>query len=137
MIKHKSKYFKGKVLICHEDFKPYLEKLDSKLEELNLRIYVTSSLRHSTNVPGAIVTPAKMSNHLVGYAFDCNIIDGSEWWNSKRLLNPEGKVLEFINFAKSINLRWGGDFVKRDTVHFDYPLNRKNKEKYLEILNSK
>ena len=133
MIKHKSKHFTGKVLTCHEDFKPFLEQLDVKLAELNLKIYVTSSLRKDANVKGAIVTPAKRSNHMVGFAFDCNIIDGSTWWNSKKLVNPSGKVLEFIEFAKSIGLRWGGDFSDPDPVHFDYPINRLNPNKWNSI----
>ena len=133
----KGKNFTGKVVLCHEGFIPYLEIMDVKAGELGLKIHTTSSWRHDTNVNGAIVTPAKMSNHLVGYAIDCNIVEGKVWWNSEKLKTPTGKVLEFIEYCESKGIRWGGRFVKIDTVHFDYPLNLKNKVKYLEILNSK
>jgi len=133
----KSKYFIGKPLECHKDFIPYLKKLEPKLAELKLEIYVTSSLRHDTNVKGAIVTPATMSNHMVGFAFDCNIVEDKKWWNSKKLEKPTDNVLAFIEFAESIGMRWGGRFKKIDTVHFDYAINLKNPTKYKEILESK
>ena len=130
----KGQNFTGKEVLCHEGFLPYLEIMDLKAVELGLKIYVTSSWRKDTNVKGAIVTPAKMSNHLVGHAIDCNIIEDKIWWNSTQLKTPTGKVLEFIKFCESNGIRWGGRFAKIDTVHFDYPLNLKNKVKYLEIL---
>ena len=133
----KGKNFTGKVVECHKDFIPYLQKMDVKAGELGLKIFVTSSLRHDANVKGAIVTPSKMSNHMVGFAIDCNIIDGKEWWNSKKLEKPSGKVLIFIDFCISVGIRWGGNFKKVDTVHFDYPLNLKNPKKWHEIYNSK
>lgn len=133
----KGKNFTGKDVICHKDFVPYLQKMDIKAEELGLKIFVTSSLRSDTNVKGAIVTPAKMSNHMVGHAIDCNIMEGKEWWNSKRLEKPTGNVLKLIEYCESIGLRWGGTFAKKDTVHFDYPLNLKNPKKWHEIYNSK
>ena len=134
MITYKNTQFIGKEVTCNEDFKPLLDLMNDKAKELNLKIYVTSSLRYNTNVKGAIVTPAKMSNHLVGHAIDCNIVDVGKWWNSSKLKNPKGKVLEFIEYCRSVGIRWGGDFNTPDTVHFDSGLNLKNPKKYKEIL---
>lgn len=133
----KGTQFTGKDLVCHKDFIPYLKLMNSKAKDLGIQIYVTSSDRNNTNVKGAIVTPAKMSNHLVGHAIDCNLVEKNKWWNSSKLKTPSGNVLIFIDFCTSVGIRWGGTFVKKDTVHFDYPLNLKDKTKYLEILNSK
>ena len=134
MEKFKGTNFKGKVVTCHKDFVPFLVLLNDKLAELGLNIFITSSLRNSTNVKGASVTPAKMSNHLVGHAIDFNLIDGSEWWNSKRLANPTGKVKEFIDYIDEIGLRWGGFFRKPDVIHIDYAINLKHPDKYKRIL---
>ena len=133
----KGSQFVGKDVICHVDFIPYLKLMNSKAKDLGLKIHVTSSDRNSSNVKGTIVEPSKMSNHMVGHAIDCNIIDGKEWWNSKKLEKPSGKVLIFIDFCISVGIRWGGNFKKVDTVHFDYPLNLKNPKKWHEIYNSK
>ena len=75
-----------------------------------------------------------MSNHLVGHAIDCNIVEVGKWWNSSKLKNPKGKVLELIKYCQSIGLRWGGFFNTPDTVHFDSGLNINNPKKYKEIL---
>lgn len=131
----KGKNFTGKEVSCHEDFAPFLQKMDNKAGELGLKLVITSSWRDTINVKGAIVTPAKISNHLVGHAIDCNILEGNILWNSTKLLKPTGKVLEFIEYCTSIGIRWGGYFKEVDVIHFDYPLNIRNQTKYLEILN--
>ncbi len=130
----KSNNFLGKTVICHVDFIPYLEKFDSKLEELGLKFYTTSSWRADVNVKNAIVKPAKNSNHLVGFAIDGNIYEGKKLWNSKLLANPNGKVLELIECLPSIGMRWGGYFKTPDVVHFDFALNLKDRKKYDTIL---
>jgi hypothetical protein len=45
-----------------------------------LIIFVTRSLRRPGQlVSGAIVQPAKFSNHHVGHGIDFNLIYGNEW----------------------------------------------------------
>jgi len=68
-----------------------------------------------------VVPPAKKSQHLIGHAIDCNIVDGDSWNNSQIFAN--GKETEnakkFIAAMKKEGLRWGGDFTNSDTPHFD------------------
>lgn len=131
---HTALHKNGSQCIIDIDFKPLIVKFLDKAQSLGLKIYITSSFRKDTNVKGAIVTPAQMSCHLVAHAIDCNVIDGNVHWNSEKLKNPTGKVLELINYAESIGLRWGGRFSKIDPVHFDDGINIKTpmmwKQKY-------
>ena len=126
----------GHVITIHEDFKPYLDKMNFIAVDLSIVVWVTSSLRHSTNVPGAIVTPAKMSNHLTGFGIDCNLQRGSVWYNSKGMASPIGAILDFILQCEAIGLRWGGRFSTPDPVHFDLPVNLKDPKKWQEIYDS-
>jgi hypothetical protein len=129
-IKHPN--LKGKRLVVHKDIKNKINELLHLAMYYDLDIYITSSFRKTLDeLHGAIVTPAKMSNHYVGYAFDCNIIDESgKWWNSKELRQPKGIVKKFIDDVKELGFRWGGDFSKPDPVHFDIPLNHDNPDLY-------
>ena len=105
-----------------------------------LQIHVTSSFRKSgQRVEGAIVTPARRSNHFVGHAIDINAIDGGKWCNSRCLQSrPAGYsgVTCFINKIKGDpTLRWGGDFRTKDPVHIDDGLNLKDRPKYDKLYN--
>jgi hypothetical protein len=126
----------GHVITIHHDFKPYLDKMNFIAVDLSIIVQVTSSLRHSTLVPGAIVPPAKMSNHLVGHAIDCNLQIGSVWYNSKMLASPTGIVLDFILQCEAAHIRWGGRFKVPDPVHFDSGLNVLHPERWKDIYNS-
>ncbi|MBK8501051.1 MAG: M15 family metallopeptidase [Saprospiraceae bacterium] len=91
---------------------------------------VTSSFRTTTNVAGAIVTPAIRSNHLAGHAIDMNVVydNGTKSANSKVLAKypsvPE-PVRRFINsIILDPGLRWGGQFNTPDVVHIDDGLNQ-------------
>ena len=108
----------GKVITVHEDFVPVLDRMNSFAHSLGIIVWVTSSLRHSTLVPGAIVPPAKMSNHLVGHA------------------SPTGIVLDFILQCEAAHIRWGGRFKVPDPVHFDSGLNVLHPERWKEIYES-
>jgi hypothetical protein len=123
----------GKVITVHEDFVPVLDRMNSFAHSLGITVWVTSSLRHSTLVPGAIVPPAKMSNHLVGHAIDANLQIGSVWYNSKMLASPTGIVLDFILQCEASHIRWGGRFSTPDPVHFDSGLNVLHPERWKEI----
>ena len=143
VLKYNHKVLRGKECFISPTFKEHLDIICEHAQENSLLLHITSSIRTSTNVKGAIVTPAKMSNHLVGHAIDCNIIDGKEFYNSKRLksafvehnLSPNiDKFLETMRQCPCT--RWGGYFGKIDVVHFDDGLNLKDPKKYKELLNS-
>lgn len=130
------KGYKGQGITVHEEFVPLLDRMNSFAAPLGITVWVTSSLRGSTHVPGAIVPPAKMSNHLVGHAVDCNLQVGSVWYNSEALKNPQGVVLDFILQCEAAHIRWGGRFKVVDSVHFDSGLNVLHPDKWHEIYNS-
>ena len=128
----------GSNCFIDDDFIPVFTELCDFANSLGLKIFITSAYRNSIVVPGAIVTPAVMSNHLVGHAIDCNIVDNGTYWNSEKLAGElTGNVLALITFVRNhAILRWGGDFNTRDVVHFDDKLNLRDPEKYREILQS-
>jgi len=127
------KGYQDKVITVHEDFVPVLDRMNSFAHSLGIIVWVTSSLRHSTLVPGAIVPPAKMSNHLVGCGIDANLQIGSVWYNSKALASPTGIVLDFILQCEAAHIRWGGRFSTPDPVHFDSGLNVLHPDRWKEI----
>lgn len=133
LVEFKHSLFVGKPCIVDEEFVPYLNIMATYTKLYGFKIYITSSYRKDTNVSGAIVKPASMSNHLIGHAIDCNIIDEKgKLWNSKMLENPSKNIQEFIDKLKSGGLRWGGDFKVKDTVHFDDGLNVNNSELWVK-----
>lgn len=130
---------KGRPLLYYEpDFKQPLDLFAGYLTQTGLVIIVTRSYAVQNKIiPGAIVTPARRSNHLVAGAFDCNIKDkAGKLWTSKELESPGGDVLELITLVRDGGIwRWGGDFNTPDGVHFDTGLNIKNPGRWLEIFN--
>ncbi|MDF1695115.1 MAG: peptidoglycan-binding protein [Saprospiraceae bacterium] len=116
---------------CRADvqFKPMLEKINTYAEQAQVFIYVTSSFRTTTNVAGAIVTPATRSNHLAGHGIDMNIKYGNGGFaNSKVLTKYPDVPAPVRQFLTSIiddpALRWGGNFSEKDPVHIDDGLNQ-------------
>src|SRR5207249_2942470 len=106
------------------------DQINTYAADHNVRVVVTQSLRTNRSyVPGAIVPPARRSNHLVGHAFDFNIAYGpnySLFCNSTCLSsnNVPPDVQAFINDLRNdSDLRYGGDFTPRDVVHVDDGLN--------------
>lgn len=105
----------------------YLKKADTKAHELCLTIKINDALRVvGIPVSGAVVKPAKRSQHFIGHAIDCNLIDDGNWNSSSTF--KQGKETEnaksFINAMKENGMRWGGDFAaktssKFDPIHFD------------------
>ena len=121
--------FVGETVTADVEFVSSLDAINKHAADNSVNLHVTSSFRTSTVVPGAIVDPAKQSNHLAGHAIDMNVLYGAskdKWCNSKCLAKstlPAG-VKEFIKAIQDdSSLRWGGDFTKRDTVHIDDGLN--------------
>lgn len=130
-----SKFLLGKPLQITQPFLKYIERIMILCYKHKVKLFITSSLRTPEQILiNTVVTPAKMSNHFVGCAFDCNIYDSKgKLWTSKELLYPKNEVKDFIEDVKKEGLRWGGDFKKRDVIHFDLPLNIRFPEQYKEI----
>src|SRR5664279_4083232 len=125
MIQFTASNFKGDCTI-DEDFEPTLVTMNTVAQKYNITVQVTSSFRIDANVPGAIVTPATHSNHMIGHAIDCNLELEGAFYNSARMQTDTGVVRQFIDELKSEGIRWGGDFGKPDPVHFDDGLNVKD-----------
>ena len=109
-----------------EDFEPSLIKMNAIAQKYNITVFVNSSYRVDANVPGAIVTPATHSNHMIGHAIDCNLELAGAFYNSTKMQTATGVIRQFIDEVKAAGLRWGGDFGKPDPVHFDDGLNITN-----------
>lgn len=128
--------FRGECRI-DSDFAPYLVMMNRIAVKYNITVVVNSAFRSDTNVPGAIVVPAKKSNHLVGHAIDCNLIYQDKLYNSVLMQSDKGVIRLFINEVIAGGLRWGGAFKAKDPVHFDDALNIKAPglwgEKYKEL----
>ena len=119
--------FEGECII-DEEFAPLLQQMNDIAIKHNMIVVVTSSLRKDTNVSGAIVTPAQMSNHLIGHAIDCNAKSKTtgEFFNSKKMGDGTGDdELFFEDVDRNTDLRWGQAFNKPDSVHFDDAINIK------------
>ena len=118
-----------------EEFVPLLNQMNEIAVKHNMVVVITSSLRKDTNVIGAIVTPAQMSNHLVGHAIDCNVKSKTtgEFFNSKKMGNGTGIDEIFLeDVDRNTDLRWGQAFNKPDSVHFDDALNIKRPAVWVE-----
>ena len=135
--------FVGSPLTADRDFFGALDRIGGFAEATGLLVHVTSSVRDpGGNVSGAIVSPAKRSNHLVGHAIDMNLraADG-RLFNSTMLRDlaaqpaPVRRFIELVR--KDGDLRWGGDFNPRDPVHIDDGLNAKHPAVWLNKLASR
>lgn len=119
-----------------------MDRFCGYLEKCGLLFHVTHSFRTvDAIIIGAIVDPSKLSNHYIARGLDGNFIVGSEFYNSTRLkalikINQLPKaILSFLSLIrKDKRLRWGGDFLTPDVVHFDDETNRKEPKLYKQIL---
>ena len=123
-----------------EDFIKYLNEMNTIVIKHDMIVVITSSYRKDANVKNAIVTPAKMSNHMIGYAIDCNLKNKKtgEYYNSKKMGDGTGADEIFLKEVdEKTELRWGQAFNVPDSVHLDYPLNKLNpvlwQQKYNKI----
>jgi len=102
-----------------------LKLMNETAAKLGLNIMINQALRlNNVKVSGAVVAPATKSQHLIGHAIDCNIVDGDTWNNSRDFRNHRQTVNaeKFIARMKKASHRWGGDFGRVDTPHFDKQL---------------
>lgn len=114
--------------VIDDGFVPVMDHINDVCKKHNFLCIITSSKRDSTLVKGAIVTPAQMSNHLIGHAIDCNLkcLKTGEYFNSVKMKDGKGEDENVIAEIESTMLRWGGRFKAVDSVHFDSGLNLKN-----------
>ena len=99
-----------------------LAALHKAAEDAKVKLFVTQAFRIAgAPVGGAVVTPATKSQHLIGHAIDCNILDGDERISSETFKHGQqtANAKKFVQGAKTAGLRWGGDFNTADFVHFD------------------
>jgi len=128
------KGYENKPIIIDYYFINSMNRLNSYAKQNNLTLFVTSSFRKANQkVNGAIVPPAKKSNHLAGHAIDMNIESNGKWYDSKLMRRENIKNLPyniqifFNDIKKDKRLRWGGDFSRQDPVHIDDYLNKSHK----------
>jgi uncharacterized protein YcbK (DUF882 family) len=116
-----SKILKNEMVISKSALE-LVTNINSKAKNKKITIKINQAFRENKiKVSGAVVTPAKKSQHLIGHALDCNIVDGNNWNNSTAFKNKTetDKAKELITILKGLNYRWGGDFIPVDTPHFD------------------
>ncbi len=119
--------FIGGAVWADVDFFPSLTAINTAAGTAGVKVFITNSFRATgQTLQGVIVPPADMSNHLVGHAIDMNVqyTDSSgvtHLANSSVLgqTTPPAPVAAFIAGVKAAGLRWGGDFLTPDVVHFD------------------
>lgn len=136
IIEFKHKLISGKPCMVHSEFFPAMDLFCRYLELSGCSAHINSSYREKEDhLSGAIVEPATMGNHYIGHAFDCNIYDKKKkMWTSDEMKTPKDEVLVLINLVRrSTGLRWGGDFIKPDTVHFDDATNIKFPKRWHDI----
>jgi len=109
-------------LIVSSALVDYLKSVNEKAKELSLNIVLNQTMRvNGIKVSSAVVTPVSKSQHLIGHAIDCNIVDGDNWNSSKTFKDKKESENDkkFIAAMKDKGMRWGGNFSKVDTPHFD------------------
>lgn len=124
----------GRQILVNKAFLPYLSRVELYAKEQDILILVNQGYRYEGHEVGrSIVTPARYSNHLAGFAIDFNIkLQGKKYFaaslKKNNLKNLPVKIRNFIDrIRKDKDLRWGGDFQTSDPIHIDVPINTINK----------
>jgi len=111
----------GEVLV-NAAFVDAIRKLNAAAEATGVSLHINQTFRRDDVPPsGAVVPPAKKSQHLVGHAVDLNVIDGAVTNTAAMFMSGTATpgAMAFVRAAKTAGLRWGGDFAVRDPIHFD------------------
>ena len=115
-------------------FKKYTDIMNEMALKHSIEIKIQESFRREgEEVTNAVVQPIKTSNHLVGHALDVNLYYNNTLYNSKDLneyLHLPDEIKVFIRECKEKGIRWGGDFIEPDGVHFDDSLYERNRKEY-------
>jgi len=127
--------------VAHKDFVPSLGDINQAAIDAGILFQVNQTMRIAgAPVGGAVVEPASSSQHLIGNAIDFNIIDGGKTIHSSKMkwADLAQAPKDFITKVKAAGLRWGGDWEKRDPIHFDAFLDPKGPDfKILYFLNQR
>jgi len=122
-----------------ESFFPAMTRIERYAMECGVKIVVTNSFRcPSDQLTGTVVVPSKCSNHLVGHAIDMNVQANGRLWRSVDMVKSSWShlpqsVIDFLNkVRRDGQLRWGGDFVRPDTVHIDDDLWRRDSTAWMQ-----
>ncbi|MGH6927744.1 MAG: M15 family metallopeptidase [Dongiaceae bacterium] len=113
-------------IVVHKDFVAALEAINTAAANAGVGFQVNQTMRIAGEpVGGAVVTPATNSQHLIGNAVDFNIKHDGKLIHSSKMKFAElaQAPKDFITAVKANDLRWGGDWEKRDPIHFDAFLN--------------
>lgn len=113
-------------ILVHTNFVDVVGVLNEQALATQVVLRLNQAFRRADVAPsGAVVRPAKKSQHLVGYAVDLNIIDGDtiNTANVFKTGKETAAANAFIKGVKAKGIRWGGDFSETDPVHFDDFLN--------------
>ncbi len=116
-----SKVLEGEMVISKGAL-ALIKNINSFAKNKSITIKINQTFRENKlKVTGAVVSPAQKSQHLIGHALDCNIVDGDNWNNSTTFKNKEetDNAKGLISAMKNLEYRWGGDFTPIDTPHFD------------------
>jgi hypothetical protein len=109
-------------IVVDAGFLDHLAALDDAAAGARVKLFINQAFRIAgAPVGGAVVKPASKSQHLIGHAIDCNILDGTTLITSDTFKDGEqtAAARAFVKAAKTAGLRWGGDFDTPDFVHFD------------------
>lgn len=113
-----------KEILLDSDFAKEVDKLVEIGKKYGIVLSINSGFRSNSNhLQGAIVTPAKKSNHFVGCAIDANVYVNGQFFSSDKMLYRYDSLIGFIKGWETIGGRWGGRFSPTDPVHFDNGLN--------------
>jgi len=103
-----------------------IKLMNTSAKNLKIKMMINQALRiHGVKVTGSVVPPATKSQHLIGHAIDCNVVDGKSWNSSSDFKKKKqtANADKFIKLMKKGLFRWGGNFSNIDTPHFDKQLN--------------
>ena len=109
-------------IVVHKDFVAALEAINTAASNAGVEFQVNQTMRIAGEpVGGAVVTPATNSQHLIGNAVDFNIKHDGKLIHSSKMkwADLAQAPKDFITAVKANDLRWGGDWEKRDPIHFD------------------
>jgi hypothetical protein len=123
-----------KEIVIDSGFKKYTDIMDEIARKHSIEVKIQESFRkEGEEVTNAVVQPITTSNHLVGHAIDVNLYYNNTLYNSKDLNEykelPDA-IKDFIRECKQKGIRWGGDFIEPNGVHFDDNLYERNRKEY-------
>ena len=137
IIKTKSPYIKGQMkLVVDKEIAGKVKELIQFAIDNKIYVHINSDFRttkeQSTSIQKTGLTPAKpgKSRHEGGFALDFQLYKDNSGKGkdiiSKTDMADEGDNA-FIEKAKELGFRWGGDFAKKDGVHIDaWPAGKKS-----------